>query len=152
MVKIELQFTSVAEAVAFLAAGNGANTAAGVTVSPTKAKKETGAPKPDAKPQEEPAASGAQTATDSAAASAPPAPAEAAKAERAPAYEKSGIGEKINGYVGAKDAEGYAARRQNIIDLLAEFKVPNGKALAPEQFAPFLAKLNALIGPESALG
>ena len=152
MVKIELQFTSVAEAVAFLAAGNGANTAAGVTVSPTKAKKETGAPKPDAKPQEEPAASGAQTATDSAAAPAPSAPAEAAKNAPVPTYEKSGIGEKIIGYVGSKDAEGYADRRKNIVDLLAEFKVANGKLLTPEQFDPFLAKLNALIGPESALG
>ena len=152
MVKIELQFTSVAEAVAFLTAGSGVAPGAVVTTAPTSApkpKKETGAPKPDAKPQEDAAASGAQTATDSAAASAPsPAPAEAPL----PTYEKSGIGEKIQAHIGAKDAEGYTERRQQIVGLLDEFKVKSGKELKPEQFASFLAKLNALVGPESALG
>ncbi len=152
MVKIELQFTTVAEAVAFLTAGSGAAPAAVVTAAPasaSKPKKETGAPKPDAKPQEDAAASGAQTATASAVASAQsPAPDEAPL----PTYEKSGIGEKIQAHIGAKDTEGYTERRQQIVDLLAEFGVPSGKALKPLQFASFLAKLNALAGPEVALG
>lgn len=155
MVKIELQFSTVAEAAAFLFAGNAATGAAvtlpaQITPEPAaspKPKKEAPAPKPDAKPQADSAASGAQTATASDAASAPSTP-----AVPPPTYEKSGIGEKINGYVGAKDSEGYAARRGQILALLEQYKVANAKALPPDQFAPFLAALNGLKAPEPDLG
>ncbi len=138
MVEIKMTFATIDEAIAFMSKAQPAPGAA--DPKPEKAAKP---PKSDAKPQAEPAASGAQTATDSAAASAASAQAETPEVE-ALTYEKSGIGEKISGYVGAKDVEGYASRRQQIVDLLAEFKVANGKLLKPEQFAPFLAKLDDL--------
>ncbi len=155
MVKIELQFSTVAEATAFLLAGNAAGGAAVtlpalVTPEPTaspKPKKETATPKPDAKPQADSAASGAQTATVSDAASATSAP-----VEPPPTYEKSGIGEKINTYVGAKDSEGYAARRGQVLALLEQFKVANAKLLPPAQFNSFLAALGDLKAPEPDLG
>ncbi len=148
MVEIKLTFATVDEAIAYLAK----STSSGSAQPDPKPEKATRAPKPEAaKPQAEVAASGTAPASAPAAASATSAPADTKQAD-VPTYEKSGISEKITGYVGSKDAEGYAERRQQIVDLLAEFKVANGKLLKPEQFTPFLAKLNALAGPEAALG
>lgn len=147
MVEIKLTFATLDEAIAYLAKGT-------PTIAPQpdpKPEKAARAPKPDAKHQADSAATGNAPATASTAVSATSTPADTETVE-VPTYEKSGISEKITGYVGGKDTEGYAERRQQILDLLAEFKVANGKLLKPEQFTPFLAKLNALSGPETALG
>lgn len=146
MVEIKLTFATLDEAIAYLAKDRLAQPETSAPAKTDKPKKEASAPKPVAEPQKAAADSGAQLVTAEAGASASTSQAEV------PTYEKSGIGEKISGYVGSKDADGYAARRQQIVDLLAEFNVANGKLLKPEQFTPFLAKLNALAGPEAALG
>lgn len=148
MVEIKLTFATIDEAIAYLAKST-PTSAAQPDAKPEKAAR---APKPEAaKPQAEAAATGTAPASAPAVASATSTPADTETVE-VPTYEKSGISEKITGYVGGKDTEGYAERRQQIVDLLAEFKVANGKLLKPEQFTPFLAKLNALAGPETALG
>ncbi len=157
MVEIKLTFATLDEAIAYLGKYRAAQSEAAAPAKTDKPEKEASAPKPVAKPQKAAADSGAEPVTASAGASASPSPAPAPAPvgqpkPEVPTYEKSGIGEKIGGYVGGKDSEGYAARRQNIVDLLAEFNVANGKLLKPEQFTPFLVKLNALAGPEAALG
>src|SRR5574341_182818 len=66
-------------------------------------------------------------------------------------YEKSGIAEKIAGYLGDKNSEGYGDRRAKIVGLLTEFSVKSGKDLKPEQFADFTAKLDAATAPAEDL-
>jgi hypothetical protein len=124
----------------------------------------TPAPTPETKPGKKSAS------TDKAAASSPPADstkADSAASAPTPAssspaaapaaaevtYEKSGIPEKIAGYLGAKESGGYAERRVAMVALLTEFKVKTGKDLTAAQFTDFDAALTKLSTPaEEDLG
>jgi hypothetical protein len=77
-----------------------------------------------------------------------------ASAKAADTYEKTGFAEKIAGYLGVKESEGYADRRAKLVALLTSFDVKKGPDLKPEQFADFGAKLEALVAPaaEEELG
>lgn len=127
------------------------------------ATKDAAAPKGKPAPAVSPAASPSPAAPQPSAAQEPkdpqsvkPSPdtkqpeAEKPKAE-AVTYEKSGIAEKIAGYLGDKNSEGYGDRRAKIVGLLTEFSVKSGKDLKPEQFADFTAKLDAATAPAEDL-
>jgi hypothetical protein len=123
----------------------------------------TPAPTPETKPGKKSAS------TDKGAASSPPADstkADSAASAPTPAssspaaapaaevtYEKSGIPEKIAGYLGAKESGGYAERRAAMVALLTDFKVKTGKDLTAAQFGDFDAALTKLATPaEEDLG
>lgn len=118
----------------------------------------TPAPAPEVT-KEKKSASTAKTAASSppadstkvdSAASAPtpasPSPAPAAAAAEV-TYEKSGLAEKISGYLGAKESGGYADRRAALIKLLTSFNVKTGKELKSAEFEKFAADLAALATP-----
>lgn len=135
-VKIELVFASVQEAANALAKLGAPTTAAPTPAAPEKAatakaetKKETGGT---------PASSSAAPAASPASAEPKADAAEkAAPKADAPAYEKSGLPEKIKAAVG-KDKAG-------VVALLKEFGVTKGPELKPEQFAAFGEKIDALL-------
>lgn len=86
------------------------------------------------------------TKADSAASAptpASPSPA-AAPAEPVVDYLKSGLPEKISGYLGDKDSGGYADRRAALVKLLGDFKVKTAKELTPAQFKDFGTKMDEL--------
>jgi cytoskeletal protein RodZ len=124
----------------------------------------TPAPAPETKPgkksasTDKPAASSppADSTKEASAASAPtPASSSPAAAPAAAevTYEKSGIPEKIAGYLGAKESGGYADRRAAMVALLTQFKVKTGKELTAAQFGEFDAALTKLAAPaEEDLG
>lgn len=162
MIEVKMVFASPEEVVAFFSArGVSAPTAAPVaaTAEP-KPKKEAPAPAPVAEPAAPPtsAAAAATSPSPAPAASAPAqepaAPAPAAKAAPTPApaaapvavsYEKSGIPEAMPKYLGTPASEGYAERRAAVVALLKEFDgAATAKALKPEQYAEFLARLQEL--------
>ncbi len=164
MIEVKMVFASPEEVVAFFSArGVSAPTAAPVaaTAEP-KPKKEAPAPAPVAEPAAPPtsAAAAATSPSPAPAASAPAqepaAPAPAAKAAPAPApaaapvavavsYEKSGIPEAMPKYLGTPASVGYAERRAAVVALLKEFDgAATAKALRPEQYAAFLARLQEL--------
>jgi hypothetical protein len=124
----------------------------------------TPAPAPETKPgkksasTDKPAASSppADSTKEASAASAPtPASSSPAAAPAAAevTYEKSGLGEKISGYLGNKDSGGYAERRAAMVALLKKFGINKGPELAPAKFAEFGAAIDALATPaEEDLG
>ena len=152
MIEVKLQFATEAELVAFFTRTAGANVAqTAPAVVPTPAPVvETPAAKPKAEakkavPSPEPATSPSPApATTAPAAQAEPAATVAPTPAKLPTYEKSGIPAAVPAYLGASSSEGYMARRQTIVDLLAAFGVKKGPDLKPTQFAEFLAKVQAL--------
>lgn len=165
---LTLQFPSAAAAIAalnaieFIGKPDSATIATGAAAAPataatpaTAVSGETPAPKPaakkTAKPADPPATASAPPAaaaeTKPAATSA--APADAGKTtEPSDEYKASGISAKLAEYVGAKGSENYTAHRATAKALLKSYGVETGPGLKPEQFAPFLAELDALMTPE----
>lgn len=128
------------------------------------AKADTPAPTPENKPAKKsastdkaaasspPAASTKEASAASAPTPASPSPA-AAPAAAEVTYDKSGLPEKIAGYLGLKETEGYADRRAKLVALLSKFSVKTGKDLKADQFAAFDAEITALATPaEEDLG
>jgi hypothetical protein len=132
-------------------------TGVGQASTPAPTPSETGKAKKSAS-TDKPAASSPpadSTKADSAASAPTPASSSPAAAPAAAevTYEKSGIPEKIAGYLGAKESGGYAERRAAMVALLTEFKVKTGKDLTAAQFADFDAALTKLATPaEEDLG
>lgn len=141
-----------------------AHTRLAATLDPKTGGATTPAPTPETKPGKKSASTDKAAATPSpadgtkvdSAASAPtpasPSPAAAPAAEPVVDYLKSGIPEKISGYLGDKESGGYADRRAALVKLLADFKVETAKKLKAEQFKDFGTKLDELLNPAEDLG
>ncbi len=154
MIEVKLTFANEQELLAFFTRTEipvsvdtaAAAAAAAAAAKPTKAQKPA-VQEPASVP---PTSSGPEATSAPAVTSAPPpapapAPQAAAPAPAAPVkYEDSGIPRMVPAYLGKPDSEGYDARRAALVALLAKYGVPSGKALQPEQFAPFKAELEAL--------
>lgn len=146
--------SGLVDAIKELTAGFDPKVGTGNTPAPTP---ETGKAKKSASTDKSAASSppADSTKADSAASAATPASSSPAAAPAAAevTYEKSGIPEKIAGYLGAKESGGYAERRAAMVALLTEFKVKTGKDLTAAQFGDFDAALTKLATPaEEDLG
>lgn len=157
-VSISVEATSVAElgiAIKDLQADLDPKTGGATTPAPTpeagKAKKSASTDKAAASSQ--PADSTKVDSAASAPTPASPSPAAAPAAEPVVDYLKSGLPEKISGYLGDKESGGYADRRAALVKLLADFKVKTAKELTPAQFKDFGTKMDELAKPaEDDLG
>jgi hypothetical protein len=151
-----LEADSASELVTSIAAIKGGATPAANTPAPTPTETKPG--KKSASTDKAAASSppADSTKADSAASAPTPAsssPAATPAAEPVVDYLKSGIPEKISGYLGDKETGGYAERRAALVALLTSFTVKTAKELKAEQFKDFGAKLDALVKPaEDDLG
>lgn len=141
MIEVKLTFADVSEMLAFF---GGKPPAAAAEPKPEKPAKTKPAPVvAESSPSPAPATSAPPAPAPSAPAAAP---APVAPAVTAPAvkYEDSGIPAAVGQFVGLPGSDGYPERRQRLVELLKEFGVATAKALPPEQFAGFLARVKAL--------
>lgn len=140
MIEVKFTFADESELLAFLTGRQPkTKTKAEPTPAPVVAESSPSpAPATSAPPAPAPSAP--------AAAPAPVAPAVTAPTVAAPAvkYEDSGIPAAVGQFVGLPGSDGYPERRQRLVELLKEFGVATAKALPPEQFAGFLARVKAL--------
>jgi hypothetical protein len=124
--------------------------------TPAPAPTETAKGKKSASTEKAAASSPPADSTKEASAASAPTPASpspaAAPAVAEVTYEKSGLGEKIAGYLGKQDSAGYADRRAKLVDLLKKYGVTSGKNLNPAQFEGFAIDLAALAEPADDLG
>ena len=143
-VELKLTFASFEEAAAFLMRGNASGPVAVKATKETKSTAKTEAPATSPPPAEAAPSPAPVSAPEPSPAPAPvPAPAPASKAEPI-TYEKTGIAEKINAYLGSKTEGGYASRRAAMVRLLADFGVKSGRELNPEQYDAFKAHIDVL--------
>lgn len=147
MIKIELQFTTIAEAVAFLSAGHAATgtalpsgeqsnkqTAAAVTEALTKAAADGQQTKPaKVKADPTPAATTEKTAATQ--------PTAAAVAADAPATKELNYAADVSPKIAAAAAKNRAA----VVAALSRFGVAKGTELKPEQWGEFIAAMDAIL-------
>jgi hypothetical protein len=138
MIKIELQFTTVAEAVAFLAAGQAATGATGAAPAVVTEK-------PDTKPAkaEKPKAVAADPTPAATPVATPAATPPTAAAEPVAVQPQKALDYAVD--VSPKIAQAAKHNRAAVVAALSRFNVAKGTELKPEQWPAFVAEMDSIL-------